>query len=75
MSFSERLYSAFGDRDIGWEAAKAIGEIASSDTVLTKANHAEIKVEYVTLKSNNHLTKVTGSFCAKIRWRSSAPTH
>lgn len=44
MTFTERIYDVFGDESIGWEAAKAIGEIVSPDTILTKANHAEIKV-------------------------------
>jgi len=44
MKFAERLYDAFGDEVIGWEAAKALGEIASPDPILTKANHAEVKV-------------------------------
>lgn len=47
IAFAERLYEAFGDEAIGWEAAKAIGAIPSTDTVLTKANHAEVKVLYV----------------------------
>lgn len=44
MTYAERLYDAFGDGKIGWDAAKALGEIVGSDTVLTKANHADIKV-------------------------------
>jgi len=46
MTFAERLYEAFGDASISWEAAKAIGEIAQADSILTKANHAEVKVCY-----------------------------
>jgi DNA repair/transcription protein MET18/MMS19 len=44
MTFAERLYEAFDDASISWEAAKAIGEIPKADSILTKANHAEVKV-------------------------------
>ncbi|KAF9480547.1 ARM repeat-containing protein [Pholiota conissans] len=47
MTFSERLYNTFGDETVGWEAARAIGDIASPDPVFTKVNHAEIKVLFV----------------------------
>ncbi|KAF8909296.1 Dos2-interacting transcription regulator of RNA-Pol-II-domain-containing protein [Gymnopilus junonius] len=47
IAFAERLYGAFGDETIGWEAAKAVGAIPSADSILTKANHAEVKVLYV----------------------------
>jgi DNA repair/transcription protein MET18/MMS19 len=45
MTFVERLYGLFDDESVGWDAAKAIGEIPSTDAVLTKANRAEVKVE------------------------------
>ena len=45
MSFSERLYDLLKDKEIGWEAAKALGEIVESDAILTKANHADVKVK------------------------------
>ena len=45
MNFAERLYEAFDDdASISWEAAKAIGETPKADSILTKANHAEVKV-------------------------------
>jgi len=46
MTFAERLYLLFDDEYVGWEAAKAIGEIPSTDAVLTKANRAEVKVKF-----------------------------
>lgn len=46
LTFTERLYDAFGDDSVGWEAAKAVGDIVSPDAILTKANHAEIKVRH-----------------------------
>lgn len=57
MVFTERLYEAFGDESISWEAAKAIGDVASPDTVLTKANHAEIKVGYTVHNLQNTQTQ------------------
>lgn len=46
MTFADRLYESFDDTSISWEAAKAIGEIPKADSILTKANHAEVKVVY-----------------------------
>ena len=46
MNFTERLYEVFDDASISWEAAKAIGEIPKADSILTKANHADVKVRY-----------------------------
>ncbi|KAL0953388.1 hypothetical protein HGRIS_004627 [Hohenbuehelia grisea] len=43
-SFSERLLLLFGQSDIHWQAGKAVGEIGESDTVLTKANYAVVKI-------------------------------
>jgi len=42
--FTDRLFGVFGDDAIGWDAAKALGHIASSDQILTKRHHAIIKV-------------------------------
>ena len=42
--FSARVFEAFSDKSISWNAAKAIGEIAAVDPILTKRNHAVIKV-------------------------------
>ncbi|KAF9561230.1 ARM repeat-containing protein [Agrocybe pediades] len=47
MSFTEPLYERFNDEAISWDAAKAIGEIPAADKVLTKANHADVKILYV----------------------------
>jgi len=42
--FSARVFEAFSDASISWNAAQAIGEIAAADPILTKRNHAVIKV-------------------------------
>lgn len=44
LSFSERLFQVFGDEAVGWDAAKACGEIPGTDTILTKRNNAVIKI-------------------------------
>jgi len=40
------MFEVFADEDINWVAAKGFGDIVSSDKVLTKANHAQIKVTH-----------------------------
>ena len=44
LSFVDRLFELFGDADVGWDAARAIGQVGTVDNVLTKRNHAIIKV-------------------------------
>jgi DNA repair/transcription protein MET18/MMS19 len=44
MTFAERLYGLLKDKEIGWEGAKALGDIVDSDAILTKDNHANVKV-------------------------------
>ncbi|KAJ7768459.1 ARM repeat-containing protein [Mycena metata] len=41
--FIHRLFDLFGDATVGTDAAKAFGEIASADAVLTKRNGAAVK--------------------------------
>ena len=45
MDLVDLLFEVFGDSEVGWEAAKVVGETASGgDDILTKSNHAIIKV-------------------------------
>ena len=44
QKFADRLFDLFGDVSVSWDAARAIGEIARQDKILTKKNHAVIKV-------------------------------
>ncbi|KAF7307504.1 ARM repeat-containing protein [Mycena indigotica] len=44
MSFVNRLFDVFTDPNIGTDAAKAFGEVASRDTILTKKNGAVVKI-------------------------------
>jgi hypothetical protein len=42
--FTDQLFEVFNDDEISWDAAKALGEIASPDPILIKRHHAVIKV-------------------------------
>lgn len=53
-----RLLSLFADRDVGSEAAHALGEIVETDAVLTKENNAVIKVRKSPFRNDNHLRRV-----------------
>jgi DNA repair/transcription protein MET18/MMS19 len=49
VSYAERLFILFGDahEEIAAEAARAIGEVPATSEVLSKANHAIIRVSLV----------------------------
>jgi len=44
LPFVNRLFELFDDAEVGWDAARAIGQAGTADKVLTKRNHAVIKV-------------------------------
>lgn len=44
LQFVNRLFELFDDDSISWDAARAIGAAIGSDKVLTKKNHAIIRV-------------------------------
>ena len=45
MGMGEKSSSfTLGDPNVGWDAARAIGQVGIVDNVLTKHNHAIIKV-------------------------------
>jgi DNA repair/transcription protein MET18/MMS19 len=44
MRFVDHLFEVLGDEQIGWNAARGIGEIGSTDDILTKRNYAIIRV-------------------------------
>ncbi|KIP04531.1 hypothetical protein PHLGIDRAFT_191607 [Phlebiopsis gigantea 11061_1 CR5-6] len=56
--FTDRLVELFNDSDIGWDAARAIGQVVSTDKVLTKRNHAVIKFLYAQKFSNVMLPRI-----------------
>lgn len=41
---TDYVFRLFEDADVNWDAARAIGAIVATDKVLTKRNHAVIKV-------------------------------
>ncbi len=47
FSFVDKLFELFGDADVGWDAARAIGQVGTADKELTKRNHAIIKVLFL----------------------------
>jgi DNA repair/transcription protein MET18/MMS19 len=58
LSYAERLFTLFGDADadVVAEAARAIGDIPATNVVLTKANHAVIRVSACASDENTRLT-------------------
>ena len=44
MANVDRLLGLFDDTDVSWDAARAIGRIPGPDKVLTKRNHAVLRV-------------------------------
>jgi hypothetical protein len=41
--FVDRLFELLEDQNVGWDAARAIGDISGPDNVLTKRNNANIR--------------------------------
>jgi len=63
----ERLFEVFDIEEISWDAARAIGELGGSDTILTKRNHAVIKVSvHIVYRWALKITSQTVSSCAKV---------
>ena len=48
LPFVNRLFDLFDDTEVGWDSARAIGQAGTVDKVLTKRNHAVIKVRFLT---------------------------
>ncbi|KAJ3521011.1 hypothetical protein NMY22_g12497 [Coprinellus aureogranulatus] len=46
IEFSQRLFTVFHDTSINWDAAKGVGLIPGHDDVLTKENHAVMRILY-----------------------------
>ncbi|KAI0091461.1 ARM repeat-containing protein [Irpex rosettiformis] len=56
--FANRLFDLFGDASVSWDAARAIGEIARQDKILTKKNHAVVKFLFAQRFANSMLPKI-----------------
>jgi len=44
LSFTDKLLDALSDEIIGWDVARALGDVAAADDVLTKKHHAVFRV-------------------------------
>ncbi|KAK0501497.1 ARM repeat-containing protein [Armillaria luteobubalina] len=58
LDFADRLFGVFGDKNIGWDAAKAIGQVVEPGDVLSKSNHAVIKILHVQRFVNKILPRI-----------------
>jgi len=58
VPFVDALFEAVKDGEIGWTAAKAIGEIAAADGILTKKNHAIVKILHAQKYVNEVLPRI-----------------
>ncbi|KXN92954.1 hypothetical protein AN958_08928, partial [Leucoagaricus sp. SymC.cos] len=58
LQFTDKIFEAFGDEAISWDAAKAIGEVAAADDVLTKKHHAILRILYAQKFMNRVLPKI-----------------
>ncbi|KZT07275.1 ARM repeat-containing protein [Laetiporus sulphureus 93-53] len=58
MAHAERLFTLFGDEAVSWDAARALGRVVSADKVLTKRNHAVIKILYAQRYCNAVLPRI-----------------
>ena len=46
MAHVDRLFGLFQDEDVGWDAARSVGRMPGAGKVLTKRNHAILRVCY-----------------------------
>ncbi|KAI9458702.1 ARM repeat-containing protein [Russula earlei] len=58
LPFVNRLFELFDDTKVGWDAARAIGQAGTVDKVLTKRNHAVIKVLHAQKYASSILPKI-----------------
>ncbi|THH18072.1 hypothetical protein EW146_g2870 [Bondarzewia mesenterica] len=58
MSFVDRLFTLFDDKDVSWNAARAIGQVVASDRILTKKNRAVIRILYAQKYANAVLPRI-----------------
>ncbi|KAG6833236.1 hypothetical protein H0H87_009857 [Tephrocybe sp. NHM501043] len=58
VCFSDKIFELFGDDTISWDAAKTLGDIANADQVLTKRNHAVIKILHAQKFVNSILARI-----------------
>ncbi|EPQ56802.1 hypothetical protein GLOTRDRAFT_128555 [Gloeophyllum trabeum ATCC 11539] len=56
--FVDRLFEVFDDTDINWDAARALGGIVAADDILTKYNHAVIRILFAQRYCNRLLPQI-----------------
>ncbi|KAG5647524.1 hypothetical protein DXG03_009461 [Asterophora parasitica] len=56
--FTDRLFEVFGDNEISWDAAKALGEIAGVDQILIKRHHVVLKILHAQKFVNGILPRI-----------------
>ncbi|KAM6497040.1 ARM repeat-containing protein [Amanita muscaria] len=61
VPFTDAMFEAVKDKEIGWIAAKAIGEIVAVDGILTKKNHATVKFLYAQKYVNEMLPRIVAN--------------
>jgi len=59
LLFVDKLFELFGDADVGWDAARAIGQVGTADDVLTKRNYAITKILHAQKYASSTLPKIT----------------
>ncbi|OSD04782.1 ARM repeat-containing protein [Trametes coccinea BRFM310] len=68
----DRLFELFDDDSVSWDAARAIGRIPGPDKVLTKRNHAVIKILYAQKYCNAVLPRIIEGAKMSVSTRQSA---
>ncbi|KAI0079355.1 ARM repeat-containing protein [Panus rudis PR-1116 ss-1] len=58
LSYVDKLFTLFDDSTVSWDAARAIGKVVSTDKVLTKKNHAVIRILYAQKFFNTVLPRI-----------------
>lgn len=76
LLFTDKLFDAFSDEVIGWDVARALGNVAAVDDVLTKQHHAVFKVcRKSPLCLKWILTSILATVCPKICQSRSSKNH
>ncbi|KAI0642252.1 ARM repeat-containing protein [Trametes meyenii] len=58
MANVDRLFELFDDESVNWDAARAIGRVPGHDKILTKKNHAVVKILYAQKYTNSVLPRI-----------------
>ena len=76
LSFTDKILDALSDEIIGWDVARALGDIAATDDVLTKKHHAVFRVCCSSpLGLKWILTSILATICPKVCQLCSSKNH